>query len=404
MVLLDRKRDVDSQTSTTAEHEESWEEVDQQHQPQQQTDFENRKLSEDGGYSSGDMNSGSDPLSYYQVDEPSVGPPTPPSEIPTPAGRFQPQYIEGFINQKGDNITASGIGGRRLQRQYDFEGGPPYAEILTQQQPLLIHQLSREEARQFFEAQQQQQQQQTQLHDQQMQLQQQQTQLQLQTQLQEQQQQLQQQMQPLQTLQAPPPPSPSTSPSYPLSPYFVFLNPAFQESALQGRPVFSLEGSTPYGEVFTIPSGANNNGGLFYGQPTADSPALTDKSAGGGQQDDHLSANDQSDGGSAPGLPIINLMESEGDHVMPQINNFMEDTDHPDYASPSGHEGVNNLMEDDRQHNNDDLQGRRYLMKRAALPGLFGGGGRYGYRGHRHHHHHGHGHGHGHGFRFPYFG
>jgi hypothetical protein len=41
------------------------------------------------------------------------------------------------------------------------------------------------------------------------------------------------------------------------------------------------------------------------------------------------------------------------------------------------------------------------LMKRAALPGLFGGAGRYGYRGHRHHHH---GHGHGHGFRFPYFG
>jgi hypothetical protein len=357
------------------------------------------------------MNSSSesDPLSYYQVDEPSVGPPTPPSEIPTPAGRFQRQYIED-----ADNITASGIGGRRLQRQYDFEGGP-YAEILTQnhQQPLLIHQLSREEARQFFEAQmQQQQQQQTQLHDQQMQM-------QLQTQLHEQQtqlheqqtqlQQLQQQMQPLQTLQAPPPPllpSPSSSPSYPLSPYFVFLNPAFQESALQGRPVFSLEGSTAYGrngEVFTIPSGANNNG-LFYGQPTADSPVLTDKSAGGGQQDDHLSTNDQSDGSSAPGLPIISLMESEGDHVMPQINNFMEDTDHPDYASSSAGHEVNNLMEDnDRQDNNDALEGRRYLMKRAALPGLFGGAGRYGYRGHRHHHH-GHGHGHGHGFRFPYFG
>ncbi len=341
------------------------------------------------------MNSGSDPVSYYQVDEPSVGPPTPPSEIPTPAGRFQRQYIE-----EADNITASGIGGRRLQRQYDFEGGP-FAEILTQQQPpLLIHQLSREEARQFFEAQlQQEQQQQTQLHDQQ-------TQMQLQTQLHEQQtqlQQLQQQMQPLQTLQAPPPPSTSSSPSYPLSPYFVFLNPAFQESALQGRPVFSLEGSTAYGrngEIFTIPSGANNG---FYSQPTADSPVLTDKSAGGGQQDDHLPTNDQSDG-SAPGLPIVSLMESEdGDHVMPQINNFMEDTDHPDYASLSGHE-VNNLMEnDDRQHSNDALEGRRYLMKRAALPGLFGGGGRYGYRGHRHHHH-GHGHGHGHGFRFPYFG
>jgi hypothetical protein len=393
VLLLDRKRDVDAQTSTTAEHEESWEH-------QQQTDFENRQLSKDGGYSSGEqaedaMNSGSDPVSYYQVDEPSVGPPTPPSEIPTPAGRFQRQYIE-----EADNITASGIGGRRLQRQYDFEGGP-FAEILTQQQPpLLIHQLSREEARQFFEAQlQQEQQQQTQLHDQQ-------TQMQLQTQLHEQQtqlQQLQQQMQPLQTLQAPPPPSTSSSPSYPLSPYFVFLNPAFQESALQGRPVFSLEGSTAYGrngEIFTIPSGANNG---FYSQPTADSPVLTDKSAGGGQQDDHLPTNDQSDG-SAPGLPIVSLMESEdGDHVMPQINNFMEDTDHPDYASLSGHE-VNNLMEnDDRQHSNDALEGRRYLMKRAALPGLFGGGGRYGYRGHRHHHH-GHGHGHGHGFRFPYFG
>jgi hypothetical protein len=83
----------------------------------------------------------------------------------------------------------------------------------------------------------------------------------------------------------------------------------------------------------------------------------------------------------------------------------MEDTDHPDYASSSaaGHE-VNNLSDDRQDNNNDGFEGRRYLMKRAALPGLFGGGGRYGYRGHRHHHHHGHGHGHGHGFRFPYFG
>jgi hypothetical protein len=167
----------------------------------------------------------------------------------------------------------------------------------------------------------------------------------------------------------------------------VFLNPAFQESARQGRPVFALEGpslAAPYGGVFTIPT-ANQNGASSRTNQLTGVPAEANS-----------------------------LMEMEDHHmeqnILPRINNFMEDTDSPDYSA-SAIPVVQNLMEqeeeDDAGRNtsalmNEAPESRRYLSKRAAQPGLFGG--RYGYRGHHHHHHHGHGHGHGHGFRFPYFG
>ena len=50
-------------------------------------------------------------------------------------------------------------------------------------------------------------------------------------------------------------------------PYYFFLNPAFRESALQGRPVFALDGGpTTYGDVFTIPA-ARPTYAADYNQP-----------------------------------------------------------------------------------------------------------------------------------------
>ena len=172
-------------------------------------------------------------------------------------------------------------------------------------------------------------------------------------------------------------------------PYYFFLNPAFRESALQGRPVFALDGGpTTYGDVFTIPA-ARPTYAADYNQPAF--------KQNGGQQMNRQQLMEQEEEDDE------NRMSSSS----PGINNFMEDTDSADYSASAASD-VHNLMEvyEDGKGGGANIsnldeadESRRYRAKR----GIFGGfGGRYGgYRGHHHHHHHGH---HGHRFGFHHFG